>query len=67
MRLDEDVIPWMVEKAFSPKYGARGLKRLIQKELEDKIAARMIEHYQTGVSAFCVSCEGDSLCVRAEQ
>jgi len=66
LTLDADVIAWMVEKAYSPKYGARALKRLIQKELEDRIAALMIERYQTGVTAILVSCLEDSLRVRAE-
>jgi ATP-dependent Clp protease ATP-binding subunit ClpA len=66
LTLDAEVVAWMAEKAFSPKYGARALKRLIQKELEDRIAALMIERYQTGVAQIMVSCIEDSLRVNAE-
>ena len=31
-------INWLANKGYDPSYGARPLKRLIQKEIQDKIA-----------------------------
>ena len=40
---DDSVPAYLVRKGFSAVYGARNLRRLIQKEVEDEVAARMIE------------------------
>ena len=40
---DESIIDYLVQKGYSVTYGARNLRRLIQKEIEDTIAARLIE------------------------
>ena len=34
-----------MEKSYSAAYGARNLRRCIQKELEDPMAARIIESF----------------------
>ena len=39
-----------MEKSYSATYGARNLRRLLQKELEDAIAMRLIEGYASPVS-----------------
>ena len=44
---DHSVVSYVTEKGFDKKFGARSLKRLIQKEIEDKIAAAIIENYKT--------------------
>ena len=33
---------YFIEKGFDPKFGARPMRRLIQKELEDEIALKLI-------------------------
>ena len=40
---DESVPAYLVKKGYSTIYGARNLRRLIQKEVEDNIAARIVE------------------------
>ena len=40
---DDKVIDYLVKEAYSVTYGARNLRRTIQKQIEDAIAARMIE------------------------
>nr|MCR5664669.1 ATP-dependent Clp protease ATP-binding subunit [Oscillospiraceae bacterium] len=40
---DEALIDYLVKKAYSLTYGARNLRRTIQKEIEDEIAARLVE------------------------
>ena len=47
--------------AYSAAYGARNLRRLIQKELEDAIAERIISSWQHPVSQINVSSDGESL------
>ena len=45
LRYDEKLIDYLTEKSYSLAYGARNLRRLIQKEIEDRIAAEMISNY----------------------
>ena len=47
---DDALLEYLVEKSYSAVYGARNLRRLIQKELEDAIAVRLIEGYAHPVS-----------------
>ena len=47
---DNALLEHLVEKSYSATYGARNLRRLIQKELEDAIAVRLIEGYAHPVS-----------------
>ena len=42
LRWDESLLDHLVTKGYSVTYGARNLRRLIQKEIEDEIAARVI-------------------------
>ena len=46
LRYDEALVDYLVEKSYSLTYGARNLRRLIQKELEDPMAARIIDAYE---------------------
>jgi ATP-dependent Clp protease ATP-binding subunit ClpA len=47
---DDSLLEYLVKKSYSAVYGARNLRRLIQKELEDGIAVKMIENYQHPIS-----------------
>ena len=47
---EDSLLDYLVEKSYSASYGARNLRRLIQKELEDAIAVRLIEGWQYPVS-----------------
>jgi len=47
---EESLLDYLVEKSYSAVYGARNLRRLIQKELEDAIAIRLIEGYAHPIS-----------------
>ena len=42
---DNAVLEVIVKKSYSPVYGARNLRRFIQKHLEDPIATQIIESY----------------------
>ena len=40
--LDEEATHWLAEQGYDPAYGARPLKRVIQKELQDPLAERIL-------------------------
>jgi len=40
--LDQDAIDWLAAKGYDPAYGARPLKRVMQKELQDPLAERIL-------------------------
>ncbi|MDN2582462.1 ATP-dependent chaperone ClpB [Aquibium sp. ELW1220] len=40
--LDETAIEWLAEKGYDPAYGARPLKRVMQKELQDPLAEKIL-------------------------
>ena len=42
---DDALVNYLVEKSYSAAYGARNLRRCIQKELEDPMAVRIIESF----------------------
>ena len=42
---DESLLDYLVEKSYSLTYGARNLRRQIQRDLEDGIATKLIESY----------------------
>ena len=44
-RYDDALVDYLVEKSYSMTYGARNLRRQIQKELEDPMAVRIIESF----------------------
>jgi ATP-dependent Clp protease ATP-binding subunit ClpB len=43
LEMSEDALEWLAEQGFDPAYGARPLKRLIQKELGDRLAMAVLE------------------------
>jgi ATP-dependent Clp protease ATP-binding subunit ClpA len=47
---DDKLIDYLVEKSFSIKYGARNLRRLIQKEVEDAAASLLISRYKEHIT-----------------
>ena len=62
----DDLLDYLVKKSYSLAYGARNLRRQIQKDLEDPIAAKLIDSYANPVSAVTVKVEGEKVEVEAE-
>ena len=52
---DDSLIDYLVEKSYSVKYGARSLRRTIQKEVEDPVAAKIIEKHGENVGRIRLS------------
>ena len=49
-RYDDALVDYLVEKSYSMTYGARNLRRQIQKELEDPMAARVIDSFENPIT-----------------
>ena len=62
---DEAVEEYLVKKSYSATYGARNLRRTIQKELEDVMAAQIIDSYEHPVTQIRASMEDGKLVVRS--
>ncbi|MBQ8834705.1 MAG: ATP-dependent Clp protease ATP-binding subunit [Oscillospiraceae bacterium] len=57
----EDVRQLLVKKAYSTVYGARNLRRTIQKELEDPISEAIIDSFENPISAIHILVEEDAV------
>lgn len=62
---DDSVIEYLVKKSYSITYGARNLRRAIQKDIEDKIAAEIVNNYERGVKKVGVTAENDEIKILA--
>ena len=58
---DDDLRQLLVKKAYSVTYGARNLRRTIQKELEDPISEAIIDSFQHPISAIRIRVEGETV------
>ncbi len=60
---DDKAVSYLVKKSFSTKFGARNLRRLIQTDLEDKLAEIIIGNYTTQITGFSVTSDTDKLII----
>ncbi len=58
---DEDLRELLVKKAYSLAYGARNLRRTIQRELEDPISEAIIDSFENPISAIRIRVEEDNV------
>ena len=61
----DSLLDYLVKKSYSAAYGARNLRRLIQKELEDAIASRIIDSWQHPVARLDAASDGEQLVLSA--
>ncbi len=59
----QDVTDYLVNKSYSTLYGARNLRRLIQRELEDPIATRLIDSYTNPITAITATADESGITV----
>jgi len=59
--LDETALNWLADKGYDPVYGARPLKRVIQKQLVDPMARKLLQGEFTDGSVVHVSAAEDGL------
>ncbi|OII35282.1 AAA family ATPase [Curtobacterium sp. MMLR14_010] len=43
LSVDEAAVDWLAEHGYEPEYGARPLRRLIQREVDDRVATLVVE------------------------
>ena len=58
---DEALVSYLVKKSYSATYGARNLRRTIQKELEDTMAARIIDAFEHPITQIKATVEDDQV------
>ena len=64
---EESLIDHLVSKGYSLTYGARNLRRLIQKEIEDRIAAALIEARGRQITAVQLSATDGNVTLKLEE
>ncbi|MBE6963568.1 MAG: ATP-dependent Clp protease ATP-binding subunit [Ruminococcaceae bacterium] len=58
---DDALVSFLTEKSFSRTYGARNLRRTIQREVEDPMATRIIDSYENPISKVKATVEEDAI------
>ena len=58
---DESLRQLLVKKAYSTTYGARNLRRTIQRELEDPISETIIDSFEHPISSIRIIVENDAV------
>ncbi|WP_349956391.1 ATP-dependent chaperone ClpB [Rhizobium sp. ZPR3] len=67
LELDEDARHWLANKGYDPVYGARPLKRVIQKYVQDPLAEQILSGQIPDGSVVKVTSGSDRLLFRARQ
>jgi ATP-dependent Clp protease ATP-binding subunit ClpB len=62
-RARRDARNWLADKGYDPAYGARPLKRVIQKELQDPLARLLLEGRIHDGETIRIGVEGDQLSI----
>jgi ATP-dependent Clp protease ATP-binding subunit ClpB len=61
LSIDDAALAWLADKGYDPVYGARPLKRVIQKELVDPMAKKLLAGELEDGSVIAVSAGADGL------
>ena len=61
----DEVLDYLVKKSYSVTYGARNLRRTIQKDIEDKMAQRIIDSYEDPITHMLIRTEDDQIILDA--
>ncbi len=63
---NESIKDYLVKKAYSVTYGARNLRRTIQRDLEDSISVKIIDSFEYPISSIYVDVCDDQIVLNAE-
>ena len=66
LSLDDKARSWLGDKGYDPVYGARPLKRVIQKSLQDPLAELLLAGKVSDGATLTISADGDALTVNGE-
>jgi ATP-dependent Clp protease ATP-binding subunit ClpB len=64
LEVSDDARAWLARKGYDPVYGARPLKRLIQREISDKLALSLLEGRYGDGDTVTVDVAGDDLALK---
>ncbi len=60
---DDSVLDYLTRKSYSAEFGARNLRRTIQKDIEDKLASDLIDNYNRELTHVALTAQGDAITV----
>ncbi|MEG1404649.1 MAG: ATP-dependent Clp protease ATP-binding subunit, partial [Oscillospiraceae bacterium] len=58
---DDALLQYLAKKSYSLTYGARNLRRLIQKEIEDCVATEIIDNFRGKVSSISLTAKDEKV------
>lgn len=61
---DDALVKYLVEKSYSATYGARNLRRTIQKEVEDTLASEIINSFDHPIARIAATAEDGKVVLR---
>jgi ATP-dependent Clp protease ATP-binding subunit ClpB len=64
--LDDSAVQWLADKGYDPAYGARPLKRVMQKELQDPLAEKILGGEIKDGSTVIIAAGSDRLIFRTK-
>ena len=62
---DEALLSYVAEKSYSEKYGARNMRRFIEKHIEDEIASIVVDNNGKNLVGISLSVKDGKICVNA--
>ena len=60
---DDSLVDYLVTKAYSVTYGARNLRRTIQKDIEDVLAQRIVENRGREIKSIAMSAKDGAVTI----
>ncbi len=63
---DESVVDYLTKKSYSVQYGARNLRRTIQRDIEDPVSEAIIASYVKPISHITVKASDDKITLETE-
>ena len=63
LNYDNSVLAYIADKSYSEKFGARNMRRFIERNLEDKLAEMVIANYETKLSDVFVRVENEEITI----
>ena len=66
VNFSEDVRQYLVKEAYSVTYGARNLRRTIQKALEDPISEKIIDSFDDPISSIYIQVEDGKIVLKTQ-
>ena len=66
LKVTESALRYLIDKGYNPEYGARPLRRLIEQEIEDRIAEHILENKLQQGSVVVISAKDGNLVLNFE-